>query len=108
MLETVMEESSEMLTELVDRASELGYLTTQDILQFFPQAEDSANLLDELFNFLYDAGVEIQLDEPDEAVDAAEHDGHNEREYKVGYATFDLSHRRGTWRRRPRPDGRWW
>ena len=91
MLETVMEESSEILTELVDRASELGYLTTQDILQFFPQAEDSANLLDELFNFLYDAGVEIQLDEPDEAVDAAEHDGHKEREYKFGYATFDLS-----------------
>ena len=91
MLETVMEESSEMLTELVDRASELGYLTTQDILQFFPQAEDSANLLDELFNFLYDAGVEIQLDEPDEAVDAAEHDGHKEREYKFGYAMFDLS-----------------
>ena len=91
MLETVMEESSEMLTELVDRASEIGYVTTQDILQFFPQAEDSASLLDELFNFLYDAGVEIQLDEPDEAVDAAEHDGQKEREYKFGYAMFDLS-----------------
>ena len=91
MLETVLEESSEMLTELVDRATELGYLTTQDILQFFPQAEDSPNLLDELFNFLYDAGVEIHLDEPDEAVDAAEHDGRKEREYKFGYAMFDLS-----------------
>ena len=76
---------------MVDRASELGYLTTQDILQFFPQAEDSPNLLDELFNFLYDAGVEIHLDEPDEAVDAAEHDGRKEREYKFGYAMFDLS-----------------
>ena len=63
MLETVLEESSEILTELVDRASELGYLTTQDILQLFPQAEESPNLLDELFNFLYDAGVDIQLDE---------------------------------------------
>ena len=52
MLESVLEESSENLTELVDRASELGYLTTQDILQLFPQAEESASLLDELFNCL--------------------------------------------------------
>ncbi|MDP7259338.1 MAG: sigma-70 family RNA polymerase sigma factor [Anaerolineales bacterium] len=91
MLESVIEESSEILTELVDRASELGYLTTQDILQLFPQAEDSASLLEELFNFLHDAGIEIQLDEPDEVVDAAEHDDHKERRYKFGYAMFDLS-----------------
>ena len=92
MLELVIEESSEMLTELVDRASELGYLTTQDILQLFPQAEESASLLEELFNFLHDAGIEIQLDEPGEAADAVEHDDHKERGYKFGYAMFDLSH----------------
>jgi len=92
MLESVIEESSEILTELVDRASELGYLTTQDILQLFPQAEESASLLEELFNFLHDAGIEIQLDEPEEAADAVEHDDHKERGYKFGYAMFDLSH----------------
>ncbi len=91
MLELVIEESSEMLTELVDRASELGYLTTQDILQLFPQAEDSASLLEELFNFLHDAGIEIQLDEPEEAADVAEHDEHKDRRHKFGYAMFDLS-----------------
>ena len=91
MLDSVIEESSEMLTELVDRASELGYLTTQDILQLFPQAEDSASLLEELFNFLYDAGVEIQLDEPGESSEAAEDDDHKDRRYKFGYAMFDLS-----------------
>ncbi len=91
MIELVIEESSEMLTELVDRASELGYLTTQDILQLFPQAEDSASLLEELFNFLHDAGIEIQLDEPEEAADVAEHDEHKDRRHKFGYAMFDLS-----------------
>ena len=89
MLETVLEESSEILTELVDRASELGYLTTQDILQLFPQAEESPNLLDELFNFLYDAGVDIQLDE--DVGDVAEHDDLKDNGYKLGYAMFDLS-----------------
>ncbi|MCH2539521.1 MAG: sigma-70 family RNA polymerase sigma factor [Anaerolineales bacterium] len=89
MLETVLEESSEILTELVDRASELGYLTTQDILQLFPQAEESPNLLDELFNFLYDAGVDIQLDE--DVADVAEHDDLKDNGYKLGYAMFDLS-----------------
>ncbi len=91
MFESVMEESSEMLTELVDQASELGYLTTQDILHHFPQAEDSANLLDELFNFLYDAGVEIQIDVPEEGIDAAENDEHKERGHKFGHEMFDLS-----------------
>jgi len=60
-------------------------------LQLFPQAEDSASLLEELFNFLHDAGIEIQLDEPEEAADVAEHDEHKDRRHKFGYAMFDLS-----------------
>ena len=40
MIETVIEESADILTELVERASEFGYVTTDDIVQMFPQAED--------------------------------------------------------------------
>ena len=48
MIETVIEESADILTELVERASEFGYLTTDDIVQLFPQAEESPTLLEEM------------------------------------------------------------
>ena len=38
MIETVIEESADILTELVERASEFGYVTTDDIVQMFPQS----------------------------------------------------------------------
>ena len=55
MIETVIDESADILTELAERANEFGYLTTDDIVQLFPQAEESSTLLEELFTFLHDA-----------------------------------------------------
>ena len=36
MIETVIDESADILTELVERANEFGYLTPEDIVQVFP------------------------------------------------------------------------
>ena len=69
MIETVIDESADILTELVERANEFGYLTTDDIVQLFPQAEESSTLLEELFTFLHDAGVDIHINDGDEGVD---------------------------------------
>ena len=92
MIETVIEESADILTELVERASEFGYLTTDDIVQLFPQAEESPTLLEELFTFLHEAGVDIQINDGQEDVDSSEHDDSKDHLFKSGHAMFDLSH----------------
>lgn len=62
MYETLVDEPSEVLTQLMDKAESLGYLTTEDIVQAFPREEDSRDLLDELFAFLRGADIKIYSD----------------------------------------------
>ena len=92
MIETVIEKSADILTELVERASEFGYVTTDDIVQMFPQAEDSPTLLEELFTFLHEAGVDIQINDGELGVDSSDQDDSKAHLFKSGRAMFDLSH----------------
>ena len=92
MIETVIEQSADILTELVERASEVGYVTTDDIVQMFPQVEDSPTLLEELFTFLHEAGVDIQINDRESGVDSSDHDESKAHLFKSGRAMFDLSH----------------
>jgi len=92
MIETVIEKSADILTELVERASEFGYVTTDDIVQMFPQAEDSPTLLEELFTFLHEAGVDIQINDGELGVDSSDPDDSKAHLFKSGRAMFDLSH----------------
>ena len=62
MYESLVDESSEVITQLMDKAESLGYLTTDDITQAFPQVEDSHDLLAELFDFLRGADIKIYSD----------------------------------------------
>ncbi len=49
--------------ELVERAETQGYLVVDDILELIPEAEESIDLLDELFTQLQEAGIEVYEDE---------------------------------------------
>jgi len=49
----------EALQQLIDRAEEQGYLTVDDVLELFPEAEKNLPQLEDLMMYLYDEGIEI-------------------------------------------------
>ena len=51
-----------MLDDLMLKASERGYLTTDDLLAAFPEAEDSMAQLEEIFIQLINQGIEVYAD----------------------------------------------
>jgi len=51
-----------LLDDLMHRASENGYLTTDDLLVAFPDAEDNMAQLEEIFIQLINQGIEIYAD----------------------------------------------
>jgi RNA polymerase primary sigma factor len=53
---------------LMQKAGSQGYLTNEDILEAFPEAEDNIDQLEEVFIFLQEAGIEIE-EEPAESED---------------------------------------
>jgi RNA polymerase primary sigma factor len=53
---------------LMQKAGVQGYLTNEDILEAFPEAEDNIDQLEEVFIFLQEAGIEIE-EEPVESED---------------------------------------
>jgi RNA polymerase primary sigma factor len=48
---------------LLDKAETQGYLTTDDILDVFPEAEETLEQLDEVFILLHEAGIELYENE---------------------------------------------
>jgi RNA polymerase primary sigma factor len=57
-------EELDPVTFLMNKASDQGYLTTEDILEIFPEAEENLDQLEEVFMLLQDAGIEIEEEEP--------------------------------------------
>lgn len=53
----------DVLEELFEKAETQGYLTTNDILDLFPEAEESPEQLEEVLLLLNEAGIEV-YDEP--------------------------------------------
>jgi len=61
-------EEIDPVTLLVQKAGDQGYLTSEDILEAFPEAEENIEQLEEVFIFLQEAGIDIE-DEPMESED---------------------------------------
>ncbi len=47
------------LNKLVTKGKKQGYLTVNELLEFFPDAEENIELLDQLYEKLLDAGVDV-------------------------------------------------
>jgi len=58
----------EIVADLLEKAEQQGYLTTDDILEVLPEVEDAIDLIEDVILLLQEAGIEI----PDEKVDLEE------------------------------------
>jgi RNA polymerase primary sigma factor len=88
-------EEVDPVTLLMQKASVQGYLTSEDILEAFPEAEENIDQLEEVFISLQEAGIEIE-DEPMESEDemlkeAMELLDEREKERSLEEDLFDLS-----------------
>ena len=65
------------LKPLLAKAEEQGYLTLDDLMEFFPEAEENLEDLEELFIFLSEEGVQVLYgdDKPDDDADAKAEQG---------------------------------
>jgi RNA polymerase primary sigma factor len=50
------------LDDLLNQAAERGYVTLDDILTAFPEAEENVAQLEDLFDYLYEQGIEVYED----------------------------------------------
>jgi RNA polymerase primary sigma factor len=55
----------DVVGELLDKAEIQGYLTTDDILDLLPEAEETLEQLDEVFILLHEVGIEVYDDKVD-------------------------------------------
>ncbi len=78
------EEEQTVVDELIAKGKTRGYLTQDDILSAFPEAESNLEQLEELYIVLFDEGVQL-VDEP-KAPTAEEHEEPEEQK-----ETFDLA-----------------
>ncbi len=60
----------DVVGELLDKAEIQGYLTTDDILDMLPEAEETLEQLEEIFILLHGAGIEVYDDKVDAESDA--------------------------------------
>jgi len=59
MVKSKRQEESNTTQELLEKASERGYVTSTEILEAFPQAEEDLLQLEEFFVYLHDQGIDI-------------------------------------------------
>jgi len=59
MVKSQRQEESNTTQELLEKASERGYVTSTEILEAFPQAEEDLLQLEEFFVYLHDQGIDI-------------------------------------------------
>ncbi len=79
---------------LMQKAGSQGYLTNDDILEAFPEAEDNIDQLEEVFIFLQEAGIEIEeaaMESEDEMLKEAVELLEGQGEGDSGEDLFDLS-----------------
>lgn len=61
-IEMLQIQESNILDELLNKATGCGYLTTDDLLAAFPEAEDNMAQLEEIFIQLINQGIEVYAD----------------------------------------------
>ena len=82
------------VTFLMQKADDQGRLSSEDILEVFPEAEDNIDQLEEVFIFLQEAGVEIEeepLESEDQMLKGAMELLEEREERGSGEDLFDLS-----------------
>ena len=79
------------VSELLERAELQGYLTSSDILEVLPEAEDSLEQLEEIFISLHELGIEVYEDdiEVEDDVDAVDEDDAEEEFYDLSNISAD-------------------
>jgi RNA polymerase primary sigma factor len=80
------EEEPTLADELIKKGKDQGYLTQDDILSVFPEAESNLEQLEELYIVLFDEGISVV-----EAEKASAEDGEESDAAKVSQEDFDLS-----------------
>jgi len=66
---TYPEREIDVVAELLEKADIQGYLTLDDVLEAFPEAEENVDQLEEVFIYFQDAGIEIHDDERGETTE---------------------------------------
>jgi RNA polymerase primary sigma factor len=66
------EREIDTVAELLEKAEIQGYLTLDDILEAFPEAEENLDQLEEVFIYFEDVGIAIHDDEREEITDQDE------------------------------------
>jgi len=84
------ERQTDVVTELLERAEIQGYLTLDDVLEAFPEAEENLEQLEEVFISFQDAGIEIHDNERGE-ITAKEKVGREKERPGEEKELFDLS-----------------
>jgi len=78
--------------ELIEKAEEQGYLTFEDVLEFFPEAEKNLPALEDLFMYLYAEGIEIIAEsEESKELPGEQENQEKETELEVEEEVFDLT-----------------
>ncbi len=93
MLEDIQIPRIPMLEQLIALGRSRGYVTFEEILQLFPQAENDLDQLDEIFAALLEAGVEV-TDAPEEGAgsmleEEEEAEGWDEEELETALESDD-------------------
>jgi RNA polymerase primary sigma factor len=76
---------------LIEKAEEQGYLTVEDVLEYFPEAEKNLPQLEDLLMYLYNEGIEIISEEAEEEEEKEEAKEQEEMEPEIEEEVFDLS-----------------
>ena len=66
------EEEPTIVDELIKKGKEQGYLTQDDVLSVFPEAESNLEQLEELYIVLFDEGIAVVENEKAPAPEEAE------------------------------------
>ena len=80
------EEEPTAVDELIKKGKEQGYLTQDDILQVFPEAESNLEQLEELYIVLFDEGISVVESEKPATTEETEEEAH-----KAAQEDLDLS-----------------
>ena len=81
----------DVVMELLDKAEIQGYLTTDDILDLLPEAEETLEQLEEIFILLNEAGIEVYDSKDVEAGEEQSLDGADGGNNGREDGTYDLS-----------------
>ncbi|MGQ9494588.1 MAG: sigma-70 family RNA polymerase sigma factor [Anaerolineae bacterium] len=94
MAEATLKEKEKTLDparELIEKAEEQGYLTVEDVLEYFPEAEKNLPQLEDLLTYLYNEGIEIISEEAEEEEKEEAKEQEAEMESEIEEEVFDLS-----------------